>query len=366
MRKSVFCVLVLVLLATAVKAQPFSPFRNGFASVGVGATYYSGVAGLGADVALGKWILSTTALRGVFDVNLSSANGTEMHPYYYGHFDLMVDIYSALRGRNPSDYFRSYLILGGGAVHSSFNDNDFCAVAGIGGDFRISDDWRLFTELSMTVHPSDFDNKMKSSAVFSFKAGVLYDIADNPTRSRSRFETKSFPDDWFFNVALGVCSVNHREIADFNDRISHLTPVFEFGIGKRLTTLWQIRLCASGLYAKANDDFFSFYNLRGDIMIDPVAYFSRDNFNPMFSVVPYLGAGVVARLDSQSDFLVAPTLGMQLLWRADKRNHLYLDGHYVVTPPRFVKSEVVQPVGSVGLFTLMVGYAHIFSRITLD
>lgn len=364
-RRASLIFLLFLLLPGAGYSQQFEPFRNSFVSAGLGGNFYKGNIGAETGLAFGKWLLNTTALRGHFQVCLLSGNGSSMHAVYYGTADLLVDLYSAIRGRNPSDWFRSYMLLGGGVVHSSTGDNDFCASVGIGGEFRISDDWRLFAEFGALIHPSDFDNNKTSSLKTSFDVGVVFDIADNPTRSRSRFETKTFDDDWSFDLAMGVCAVNYSEVSSFDQRLSLLTPIFEFGIAKRLTTFWQIRLCASGLYAKTIDELFSYYNMRGDILIDPVAYLNPSTANPIFSIKPYLGVGVVARLDNQSNFLVAPAAGMQLVWRADSRNQLYLDGRYVVTPPRFVNTTVNQRMGSVGLFTLLLGYSHTFSRISL-
>ena len=353
----------VALFPTFAVAQGGDFFRNSFVSLGAGPSYYAGSLGASAQAGFGKWVISTTAFRGIVDVNFVPRNAG-MQTYYYGHADLMVDVFSALKGRNPSDNFRSYLLLGGGIVHTQ-GDNDFCATIGAGLEYRFSENWRLYCEIAALAHPSEFDNNESATLLSSLSVGVVYDIASNPTRSRSRFETKSLADDWFFNIALGGCSVNYGDIGSFSERLSLLTPNFEFGIGKRLTSFWQIRLCASGLYAKTVDDYFSFYNVRGDIMIDPVSYFFYDKYNPRFLLRPYLGAGVVARLDNQSNFLVTASAGMQLVWRADKRNQIYLDGRYSVTPPRFVSTLQNQRIGSVGLLTLMLGYSHTFTRVTL-
>lgn len=340
-----------------------SLFRNSSVSLGAEANYYSGNAGFGAEIAFDKWVVSTVAVRGQLDVNFASGSSSSMVPFYYGHADMLFDLYSSLLGRNPSNSLRSYLMLGGGLVHKK-GDNDFCILAGVGCQYRVSNDWRLYAELGTTVHPSDFDGKDSPSLMTALSLGVVYDINNNPTRSRSRFETLRFANDWFFNVSFGTASVNYSEISSFGQRVSLLTPVFEFGLGKRLTTLWQIRLCVSGLYARTVDDMFSYYNLRGDIMIDPVAYFSTENPHPQFSVCPYLSAGVVARLDDQANFLACPAGGAQLVWRFDRRNQVYLDARYVVTPLRFVQSSVSERIGKVGLATLLVGYSHTFSKVS--
>ena len=357
--------LLIAFLPTAVCAQFAEPFRNSSVSFGAGANYYSSGIGAGAEVAFDKWVLSTAAYRVQFEFNTSFGNAsTQGHSFLYGHFDFLVDLFSAIQGRNPSDRLRSYLILGGGLVHGTLGDNDFCALLGLGGQYKFAQDWRLYAEIGAFVHPSSFDNNASSSVMAIGNVGLVYDIANNPTRSRSRFETQHFKNDWFFNIALGLGSINHGDITSFGERVSLLTPIVEFCLGKRLTTLWQIRLCASGLYARTVNEMFSFYNIRGDIMIDPVAYFITDNPHPQFSARPYLGVGIVSRLDDQADFLVAPAAGMQLVWRADPRNQIYLDARYVVTPPRFVQSEINQRVGSVGIVTLLLGYSHTFSPIS--
>ena len=141
-----------------------------------------------------------------------------------------------------------------------------------------------------------------------------------------------------------------------------MTPIFEFGIGKRLTTLWQIRLCASGLYAKSSEELFSYYNIRGDLMMDPMALLMPAKPYRSFTAMPYLSAGIVTRLDDQSNFLFSPAVGMQLVYRADKRNSIYLDARYCVTPPRFARIDTQQSIYTVGMATAVIGYAYTFSR----
>lgn len=360
---SKYILAILLLLPLGLNAQLPEMFRNSSVSFGTGANYYSGNVGFGAEVAFDKWVVSTVAMRAQIEANFSTGHSSAMHLYYYGHADIMIDLFSALKGRNPSDLWRSYFLMGGGMVHTQ-GDNDFCAIIGLGAQLKFADDWRFYAEASCMAHPYDFDGNEASSAMMALNFGLVYDIANNPTRSRSREETQRFGNDWFFNVALGCSSVNYGEITSLGQRAKLLTPTFEFGIGKRLTTLWQIRLCASGLYAKTLEDYFSYYNIRGDIMIDPVAYFNSTTSNPKFSARPYLGAGVVTRLDNQSHFLITPVAGMQLAWRADRRNQIYFDARYLVTPPRFVQSSLNQRIGSVGIITLLAGYSYTFSPVS--
>ena len=357
-------ILALAMLPLCSNAQLGTPLRNSWLALGTGADIYGNGFGAGANISYGKWLLSTTALRAQISIlsPMLFGNDGEGEVFYYGHVNIMFDAFSAFKGRNPSNCFRSYGGVGVGLVHSSTGDNDFCGVVLGGCDLKVGNDWRLFAELSVYVHPSDFDRNASASSLEFVNFGVIYDIQNNPTRSRSRFETQNIGNDWFFNVALGVCSFNYSGIESFEQRVSQLTPIFEFGIGKRLTTLWQIRLCASGLYAKSSDELFSFYNLRGDLMVDPMALILPEKPYCRFTALPYLSAGVVTRLDDQANFLFSPSLGLQIVYRADKRNHIFADLHYSITPPRFVHTDIAQSIYSVGLATVLLGYAYTFSR----
>ena len=334
---------------------------NTFVSMGVGPTAYfhqSGTGlGAGVDFSYGKWLLTSAGLR----LQLSGyyAQG---EIYGYVSLDYFFDPITAIKWRNPSNTFRTYLLMGAGLVHSLAGDNDFFATVGMGADMKVSDNWRLYAEMRCRIHPSDFDNNEKSSQMTSFMLGAIRDIAFNPTRSRAINETQQMENDWFFQVSLGVNSFNYKGVESFNERLSLLTPTFEFGLGKRLTTLWSVRMHFSGLYSRSSDELFSFYNARGDVMVDLASLFGYDLPVPHFSVQPYVGAGIVTRLDDQSHFLVAIAGGGQILYRPSPRNTVFLDARYLIPPPRFAHVETPQSTFSVGIATLTIGYSYTFSK----
>jgi len=338
---------------------------NTYLSLGVGPNIYlrqSGKCiGAGVDIAGGKWILTTAGLRLQAAAYYSLGNATSQI-YGYGSLDFLFDPITAIKGRNPSNVFRSYVIMGAGLVHNNSGDNDFFAAFGLGADLKVADDWRLFAELRCRIHPSDFDVNTRSSMMASMMMGIVRDIAYNPTRSRAIYETQQMENDWFFQIALGVNSFNYSGIGSMRDRLSLLTPIFEFGMGKRLTTLWSVRAHFSGLYTRSSEELFSFYNVRGDVLLDLASLLGMDLPVPRFSVQPYVGAGLVTRLDDQSHFLIAASGGGQILYRPLPRNTIYLDARYVVTPPRFAHVAPDQSSFSVGLFTLSVGYSYTFTK----
>lgn len=366
MRRFVFSFLLL-LLPLASSAQTHGLFGNSFLSASLGPNLYLSSHGTsfggGASFSFGKWILNTTGMRAQISAQMASVESSQQF-YYYGHCDIFFDLLTAIRGRNPSDVLRSYVLVGVGLVHTSRGDNDFCGTVGLGADWLFSPNWRLSLELESFVHPSDFDNNARSSVLNSFQMGIVYDIFNNPTRSRSRFETRQFTNDWFFQLALGVSSFNHNGIGDFHDRVNLLTPIFEFGIGKRLTSCWLIRFNMSGLYTRSVDELFSYYNVRGDAMLDAVALFNPNLVYSPVTIRPYLSAGIVTRLDDQSHFLFSPAGGLQFSYHPDKRNEIFLDMRYLITPPRFAHVEASQGTLSVGLATLTVGYGYTFSRMS--
>lgn len=367
MRRRLSYLLLLLLLPLASPAQTHGFLGNSYVSASVGPSLYFSTHGTcfggGASLSLGKWILNTTGMRAQFSTQYVSVESAAQL-YYYGHCDIFFDLFTAIRGRNPSDVLRTYLLVGVGLVHTSSGDNDFCGTAGIGAEWRISPNWRLSLEWESFVHPSDFDNNNRSSLLSTLQLGAVCDINSNPTRSRSRFETRQFTNDWFFQLALGVSSFNHNGIGDFSHRLSLLTPIFEFGLGKRLTSLWLIRFNMSGLYTRSVDELFSYYNIRGDAMLDVVALFNPNHVNSAFTLRPYVSAGIVTRLDDQSHFLFSPAGGLQFSYHPDKRNEIFLDMRYLITPPRFAHVEASQGTLSVGLATLTVGYGYTFSRMS--
>ena len=86
----------------------------------------------------------------------------------------------------------------------------------------------------------------------------------------------------------------------------------------------------------------------------------RGNFYEDF----FQGNGSLRRSFYGADRLCCPAGGAQLVWRFDRRNQVYLDARYVVTPLRFVQSSVSERIGKVGLATLLVGYSHTFSKVS--
>lgn len=366
--KGLFVLMFFALFYLQGRAQFQNTFHNSYLSMGVAGSCYVGSSqvgyGGGVDLTFGKWLLTSAGIRAQLSAQYLS-HATTSGLYCYGHADLFVDLLTSLKGRNPSNIFRSYMLVGIGLARSPLADRDFCGFLGLGADFKISKDWRLYAELSSMIHPSDFDDNTKSSFLPMAKFGATFDIDNNPTRSRSRYESKNVSSDWFFQLALGVASLNYKGIPSFSDRMKMLTPIFEFGIGKRMTNVWSARLNASGLYARSEEELFSYYNLRGDIMLNMAGWLLPDRGMTLFECRPYLGASVLSRLDSQSKFLMCVAGGFLFGVRPNEKNEIYMDARYVLVPSRFAHVNIPQSTFSVGMATLTIGYSYYFSNISI-
>lgn len=355
--------LLIALFLPQGRAQFQSTFINNYFTIKTGPNYYynhfDGSVGLGLDINYGKWMINTASLRTQLSAQLAN-KGKSSGFIVYAHEDVLLDIISSIKGRNKSR-FRSYFILGMGLAHCN-GDNDFCGLVGVGGDCRISDDWRLTGELSSIIYPSDFDHNSTTSFLPSLTFGLQRDINYNPTRSRSREETRQFGYDWFFQVGVGVSSLNYSGIGSFKDRVDLLMPAFEFGVGKMLTNIWSVRIDAAGLYARSHDERFSYYTICGDMILDMAGWLASAAGRTLFDFKPYAGAGILTRLDDQSHFLFGMAAGAIVSFRPDPKNEVFIYGRYVLTPPRFVHVKEDQTTFSVGVATLMLGYSYIFSR----
>jgi len=363
MRRFLSTLLLLYsLLPTSTYAQAGDFFLNSYLSMGVGPSLYlhNGTQSVGVNVnaSYGKWILTTAGLRGQFMACYLLDNGG----YLNADFDFFFDPITAIRGRNTSDVLRTYALLGMGVIHTLSGDNDFCGTVGMGADYRVGDRWRVFAEINAKFFPSSFDGNDRSAVMPMASAGLVRDIQFNPTRSRARNETKQLSNDWFFQIGLGANSFNYNGISGWSDRLAQMMPNFQFSIGKRLNTLWSVRTQMSGLYLKSCDETFSYYHGQANVMLDLATLVNRDFYRSSVTIRPFVGAGLVARLDDQSNFLFAVDGGAQLVYRPSHRNEIFVEAGYGVLPPRFAHVEYSQSAISVGIASFSIGYCYTFTK----
>ena len=216
---------------------------------------------------------------------------------------------------------------------------------------------RAETELS-----ADFDNNSKSSFLPSMTVGLMREIRNNPYQIRKRQDSQWIGNDWYYQVSLGVGSLNYKGIGTLEERLSLLTPIVECGVGKALTKVWSGRFSFSGLYARSKEELFTYYNIRGDLIVDVVEWLNPGVWQTLFTVKPYAGVSFLARFDDQSNFLLGTAFGAMLSIRPNKNYDFYLDSRYLMTPPRFAHVSEAQETFSVGLATMSLGFSYYFTR----
>ena len=368
-RRLILTLIFIALFLQQGRAQFENVLDNTNVSFSIFPNYYInhdfGSMGAGVELGFGKWIIKTVSIRGQLALQyVQRRNESDFIAYLHG--DWTFDIITSLKGHNKSD-FRSYLVLGIGAAHTLSGDNDFCGVAGIGLDWQMSAHWRLFTEASTIVHPSDFDKNSLSSNLASLKMGLIRDIRQNPTRRREAYDTRQFGYDWFFLLGTGVSWQRYNGKGDLKQRIEETKPIVEFGLGKTISRIWGLRLTGSGFYIKNMKEMFTYYTVRGDMIIDVRSWLTPDEKTGMpmtpwtqsniFNVKPYFGAGLVTRMDDNTHFLFSAVAGGLLTYRFGSNNEIFIDGRYMLTPPRFARVRRKQNMFSVGLVSLTIGYS---------
>lgn len=359
----VLAVVTCVALMPVSRAQRF--VHNSFFSAGLCGNAFlndaaTGIGG-GLEFSYGKWLLTSAGMRG--QLSAQYANGKDdAQLYYSGSFAFFFDPITSIRGRNLSNNLRMFVSVESGLIHSQRGDNDFFASLGLGGDVKISDNWRLYGEMKCKVFPADFDGNERSSFMPILSLGATKDIDFNPTRSRASFETQRLEDDWFFQILFGVNSFSYKGLGSFSERMKLMTPSFDFGLGKRLTTLWMLRVQMAGLYTQSKEEKFSYYNVSGELVLDILSLWNKNYSNRRFAIRPCFGAGFVTRLDDQSHFLVSASGSLQVVYKPSHYNEVFLEGRYVLVPPRFARVQESQSTFSVGMMTLSVGYSYTFSK----
>lgn len=368
-RRLILTLVFIALFLHQGRAQFEDALDNTYVNLSIYPNYYFnhgyGSMGVGVDLGFGKWLVRTVSIRGIMSMQYVQRS-VEQGFIAYLHGDWTFDLITSIKGTNKSN-FRSYLILGIGLAHTLSGDNDFCGVGGIGLDWQMGLNWRLYSEAGIMIHPSDFDKNSLSSFLPNAKIGIIRDIRQNPTRRRATYDTQQFGYDWYFLIGTGVSWQKYKGKGDLIQRIEETKPIVEFGMGKTISKIWGVRLTGSGFYLKNLKEMFTYYSIRGDMIIDirgwltpeektglPMKPWTKSN---ILNLKPYFGASLVARMDDNAHFLFSAVAGGLLSYRFDTNNEVFIEGSYMLTPPRFARVGIKQDMFSVGLISVTVGYS---------
>lgn len=355
--------IVVALFPLTGRAQLQGAFDNTYMSVKAGPNYYwnhaVGAMGVGIDVDYGKWIINTFSLRGQISALFSNERRSQL--YCYAHADALYDMVASFSGKRRGN-FRSYVICGIGFLNNLDKDYDCCLSVGLGGDVGVGGKWLMSCELKTMIIPSSFDEVMEPSILPTIMVGMVREINSNHNRIRTRRETRSFGNDWFVQIAAGVSSLNYNGLGGMEERLSLLTPIAECGLGKNISKTWSGRFNLSGFYCKSKKELFSYYNIRGDMIMSLAGFLFPNVRTTSFDIKPYFGVSLLTRLDDQSNFQLGTALGMMFTLKPMGNNEIYMDVRYVMTSKRFVHEHVNQTTLSVGMATVSIGYSYFFSK----
>ena len=356
--------MMLVSVATMSAQSGLDPrfFNNQFLGIGGGVTIYnndaSATVGYNAEATIGNWILRDMAMRVSFGT-ASAENAKQLtSSFYYGHCTFMWDAISTLTGSNHARRVVSvYPMLGFGFLYrpdikiddsTSYRfDVDFMAVAGAHLEFRIPAyalrTWPLFIEAKAFILPQDYDFNHKISELYNITFGIKHDINYDPHHKGIKGESRGWNYDWFVGLGLGpnfsVMGIQSPEVS-FTDRLGFNADVT---FGRNFSSLWTVRFGFSvmkGTTEKTTKPGFdaepyeyAFFNGRADLMFNVV------NINGMrrgrrIGVLPYAGAGFIKRFDQTTTVMQADA-GVMARWYINRGLDIYVDGRYIMVPPRF-------------------------------
>lgn len=372
----------------SLHAQPVAD-NTSFLSFGAGASYYrhSGEGGLGlpaASVAYGRWIIRPLAIRIGADVALASSHlqtststsGNTL--FLMGTAEFMWDVNATffhVYNKNYQYPIPFYPLFGLGLVYrpdvkvgdaTDTMDIDFHAMLGFNIPYRISTYWDVFFEYKCFFFPQHFDSSTGDNFMNTFTLGLTRRWSDNPYHRRSRFESRSSKEDWFFGLGIGP---NFSSFAfEHADKLGMYGIAPEIFFGRNYSEFWTVRFGLAGLtgherYDEVNDtvgDSYVFTTLRTDLMMNlsHLMSFTRGN---RFNVMPYFGMGFVWRYDD-IQFDMQGDAGIMFRYYLGKYSDIYADLRYVMVHPRIGGGAGGDRSMDflVGLPSITIGYIHNF------
>lgn len=371
---------MFVAVATA-SAQGIDPrfFNNQFLSLGGGLTLYNNetavTTGYNAEISLGNWVLNDMALR----VSLGTASAENAlglpSSFYYGHSTFLWDALGTFMGsKHAKDIISVYPLAGFGFLYRPdiplpagtdtslpappgglYNDDttgyrfdfDFMAVLGAHLEFRIPTpalkSWPLFIEAKLFILPQDYDFNHKMSNLTNITFGIKHDFNYDPYHKSIPGESRGWGYDWFVGLGAGP---NFSVMGFTSPEVSFLDRAgmnFDITVGRNFSSLWTVRFGFSVMkgttevtYKEGFDALpyeYSFFNGRADLMFN-VINIGGLRRGQRFGLLPYAGAGFVTRFDDKLLVMEADA-GVQARWYITRSLDIFVDGRYIIVPPRF-------------------------------
>ncbi len=389
--KKLLSILFTVAFLQMAYAQVGSSFStNLFLNGQAGMTHYSningGSFGIGAGVAVGKWIAEPLAIRIGLDVaNVSTTSqiaagdgSTKLH--LFASLDALWDFWSIF-GFGPQDwYVRAYPMVGIGGIfrgpdkYDTEEDtqvpyNSFQIMIGLHVPFSFSrySTWAGFLEYKNFILPSSYDKNDGNVGMNMITLGVTKRFNQDPYHRRTAQESNGSHDDLFVGCGIGL---NYSTFEPFNNPypggMAMIGVAPEIMIGRNYSNFWTLRLELTGISGHEPYDTLSqssnrymFTFLHGDLMVN-LSHALSFRRGVKWNFLPYLGVGPIWRYDNL-DFNIAGNLGLMVRRYINEAGDFFVDAKYIMIPPSIGGGK--GPSGNIygdGLPTITVGYIYNF------
>lgn len=229
---------------------------------------------------------------------------------------------------------------------------------------------------------------MKKSTLLILLIGLpLFSFAqdevkvENETSSKYQVMTNKFWSNWFITAGGGaqVMFGDDDEKGDFGKRIS---PALNVGVGKWFTPGLGLRLQYSGLSVKgfgfSNGGYiegtpdskglykekWNYMNLHGDIMFNLTNMFCGYKEDRVYNAIPYLGFGLVHRLDEDrygnKKFFFGGNVGLINSFRLSKAWNFNLEANALIMKDDFDSKEEGKKLDAV--VSVTAGFTYKFKQ----
>ena len=392
--KKIILVLLLVVTCSVTHAQVGTSFGvNMFASLKGGRSYYDNRVnevprGFSGGISVGKWILSPLAFRGSFDfMTVPNGIGTSNKTanFALGSAEFLWDFNSTFfHIRHKSKWFPDfYPMIGLGmsfreAVAEYGTDREFQAMLGAQANWRIGKGWDVFLEYKCNFFPERFDGGTPGGVyLHSALLGFTRQFTESPFLRRTEHESRDIWEDWFFGIGIGPNFSSYT--FEHVDEIGMYGVAPEIMFGRNFSNFWTIRFQLTGLtghqpYDTINQEAgegYTFAMLHSDVMLN-LTHAIKFTRGRKLNVLPYLGAGMVWRMDEPL-FDLGADFGVMLRYYLGRHSDLYADFKYLMVPPRIPHG--IGPEGPlpgifgynvvwVGIPSITVGYIYNFGTNT--
>ena len=142
------------------------------------------------------------------------------------------------------------------------------------------------------------------------QAGQDADATETVEYSADKYkvETNRFWSNWFISVGAGgqVFFGDHDKQASFGDRIA---PALDIAVGKWFTPGIGLRTKVSGIWGKANDQSFKYWNAQEQVLFNLSNMLCGYNPDRVWNVVPFAGAGFARNCDAKT-YAMALSVGL--------------------------------------------------------